>query len=60
MFHFTAAASNGVPSWNFTPCRSVNTMRLPSADVSQLSASSGWIEKSGPYFTSVSNARYRT
>ena len=57
MFHFTAAASNTVPSWNFTPCRNANTMRLPSADVSQLSASSGLMEKFVPYFTSVSNAR---
>ena len=57
MFHFTTSALNGVPSWKVTPSCSVNTIRLPSGDVSQLLASSGRIEKSGAYFTSVSNTR---
>ena len=48
MFHFTASALKSVPSWNFTPLRSLKTMRLPSPSMFQLSASSGWSEKSVP------------
>ena len=41
MFHFTDAASKTVPSWYFTPCRRLNVMVLPSAEVVHFSASHG-------------------
>ena len=53
MFHFTAAASKSVPSWNFTFFRRWKTMRLPPSSTSQRSASSGLMEKSGPSFVRV-------
>src|SRR2546423_14932615 len=43
MFHFTASASNVVPSWNFTSVRRVNVIVLPSLQVSHFSASQGVI-----------------
>src|SRR6185312_10096423 len=39
----TASALNGVPSWNFTPWRSLKVSVRPSLDVSQEVASSGLI-----------------
>jgi hypothetical protein len=54
MFHFTASASNAVPSWNFTSVRSVNVTVLPSDDVSHLSASHGMISPFGVTRTSES------
>src|SRR6267142_2998430 len=39
----TSAELNGVPSWNFTPSRSLNVYDLPSDDTFQLSARSGMI-----------------
>src|SRR5215467_358819 len=39
----TSAELNGVPSWNFTPSRSLNVYVLPSDDTFQLSARSGMI-----------------
>ena len=39
--NFTAWASKAVPSWNFTPSRSLNVHALPSGEVSQAVASSG-------------------
>ena len=38
----TASALNGSPSENFTPCLSLKVQVRPSAEGSQLSASSGW------------------
>ena len=57
IFHLTALASNGVPSWNFTPERSLKTICLPSFLISQLCARSGWMEKSVPYLTSALNTK---
>ena len=53
MFHFTTEASKSVPSWNFTFLRRWKTMRFPPSSTSQLSASSGLIEKSGPSLVRV-------
>src|SRR2546422_471263 len=39
--NLTAGASKGVPSWNFTPSRSLNVQVFPSGDVSQAVARSG-------------------
>ena len=39
--NFAASASNGSPSWNFTPGRSLIVTVLPSSDVSCESASCG-------------------
>src|SRR5215218_4754995 len=39
-FHFTVSASNGLPSVNFTPGRSLIVKVLPSSDSDELSASS--------------------
>ncbi len=39
--NLTAAASNGVPSLNFTPLRSVNVQVLPSGDICHAVASTG-------------------
>jgi hypothetical protein len=52
--NFTAAASNGSPSWKSTPGRSLKVIALPSAAVSQLVASIGTIEPSGAMSTSLS------
>lgn len=37
----TAAALNGVPSWNLTPRRSLKVITVPSREISQDSASAG-------------------
>src|SRR5262249_42489008 len=37
----TSAELNGVPSWNFTPSRSLKLYVLPSGEIFQLSARSG-------------------
>src|SRR5579864_1998680 len=42
-FHLMAAASSGVPSWNFTPWRILNVYTLPSGDTCHDSASTGLI-----------------
>ena len=47
-----AAASNGSPSWNFTPGRSLMVTVLPSVEVSWLSASCGTMLT----FSSMSNS----
>src|SRR4029453_11452409 len=39
----TSAELNAVPSWNFTPSRSLKMYVLPSDDIFQLSARSGMI-----------------
>src|SRR6266478_1972480 len=39
----TSAELNGVPSWNFTPSRSLKVYVLPSGEIFQLSARSGMI-----------------
>src|SRR5206468_10636499 len=39
----TSAELNGVPSWNFTPSRSLKVYVLPSGEAFQLSARSGMI-----------------
>src|SRR5206468_3081776 len=39
----TSAELNGVPSWNFTPSRSLKVYVLPSDEIFQLSARSGMI-----------------
>src|SRR6266403_31671 len=39
----TSAEMNGVPSWNFTPSRSLKVYVLPSDEIFQLSARSGMI-----------------
>jgi len=46
-FHLATAASNGVPSWNVTPERRKSVSERPSGAVSQRSASSGLMVKSG-------------
>src|SRR5213594_4970584 len=51
-FHTTAAASSGLPSWNFTLRRSWNVHTRPSLDTSHFSASAG--------STSVVAPLYRT
>jgi hypothetical protein len=55
--NLTASASKSVPSWNFTPERSVNVYVSPSSDTSQLSARRpSNSAKSGAFHaTSVSN-----
>ena len=50
--YFAAAASNGSPSWNFTPGRSLMMTVLPSAEVSWPSASCGTTAS----FSSMSNS----
>jgi len=44
----TAWALKGVPSWNVTPCLSLNVMVFPSAEVSQLRANIGLYLPSSP------------
>src|SRR5262249_48285232 len=41
-FALTAAALNGVLSWNVTPLRSVNVMLIPSGAIVYAVASCGW------------------
>ena len=50
--YLAAAASTGSPSWNFTPGRSLIVTVLPSAEVSEQSASCGTM----PAFSSISNS----
>ena len=50
--YLAAAASNGSPSWNITPGRSLIVTALPSAEVSWLSASCGTMFS----FSSMSNS----
>ena len=50
MFHTTAAASHGSPSWNFTPFRSSSVQTLPSADADHFSASAAWISVVEPLY----------
>src|SRR5712692_8311277 len=53
--NFMAAASNGVPSWNFTFRRRWNVYVLPSGEISHFSASPGFTLPSfGSMATSVS------
>jgi len=52
--YFTASALNGVPSWNFTPCRSVRVTVLPSALIVQALASIGTIWRFSSVSTSLS------
>ncbi len=55
-FQTTAAASSGLPSWNFTPLRIWNVHTLPSFETSHFSASAGSTSVVAPrYFTSPSN-----
>src|SRR5258706_102649 len=46
-FALTAAASRGVPSWNFTPCLIFNVYVSPSGDVVQDAPSQGTTLPSG-------------
>ena len=50
--NFAASASNGSPSWNFTPSRSLIVTVLPSAEVWCDSASCG----TSASFSSMSNS----
>ena len=50
--NFAASASNGSPSWNLTPGRSLMVTSLPSAEVSCDSASCGTMLS----FSSMSNS----
>ena len=50
--NFAAAASNGSPSWNFTPSRSLIVTSLPSGEIWWDSASWG----TRPSFSSMSNS----
>ncbi len=50
--YFAAAASNGSPSWNFTPDRSLSVTVFPSAEVSCAVASCGTTLS----FSSMSNS----
>ena len=59
MFAFTASASNGVPSWNVTPSRSVNVSAVPSALNSHAVASPGIGAASGELCTRRSYVRNR-
>ena len=45
----TSALVNGLPSWNFTPLRSLNVTVLPSGETVHDSASEGWGFMSNPY-----------
>jgi len=47
MLNLTAAASNGVPSWNRTPRCSCNVTRVPSGETVQLLTSPGVMAKAG-------------
>ena len=52
MFHTTAAASSGAPSWNFTFRRSWNVHTVPSRETSHFSARAGSTSVVAPrYFT---------
>ena len=61
MENFTASALNGVPSWNFTPFRSLKVYVRPSFEIVHDSASPGtiWVLSSGNV-TSVSTIRRAT
>jgi len=56
MLALTAAASNGVPSWNTTPSRSVMVSVLPSSLHVQPVASWGVISSPGVMSTSLSHS----
>ncbi len=60
MFAFTAAASNGSPSWNTTPSRSRNVSARPSSDCVHDVASCGITERSGAVSTSLSHSAVNT
>ena len=45
--NFTSALVTGSPLWNFA-ARSRNEICLPSGEIVQLSARSGWTRRSGP------------
>src|SRR4029450_5618132 len=55
--YLTAAASNGVPSWNLRPLRSLNGHSLPSGVDVQLVASAGLYEPSLSRISSGSATR---
>ena len=55
MLAFTAAASNGVPSWNVTSSRRSNVSVVPSGEYSQAVARPGTSEPSGAVWTRRSN-----
>ena len=51
MLALTAAASNGVPSWNVTPSRRWNVSVVPSSLNSHSVASPGTADASGAWWT---------
>jgi len=58
--NFTASASIGSPSWNFTPGLSLMVTVLPSADVSWESASCGTIASFSSMSKSLSQIEAKT
>ena len=58
--YLAALASNGSPSWNFTPGRSLMVTVLPSADVSWPSASCGTMFSFSSMSNSLSHSEAKT
>ena len=58
--YLAASASNGSPSWNFTPGRSLIVTVLPSAEVSWPSASCGTMFSFSSMSNSLSHSEAKT